>query len=339
MKSESSKKPKIIYIAETDHGDISYPSITEEIIKECDNKGLKIKVFSEFGNKGMGLGSEDEKSAVGYFSKDKINQFINERCVPMGNVFNRFDILIPEAEKSFSNDVTPSEIFEQRREYFDNPETLKLYEAEIIVRQQNQLKGIGKIGEKNSAGWNDADSKKFWGNGNAFVQKTAHQEMAQDVSKMTDGKEDVIIMVAGASHIYGLDKALGQTFKDCEKLVVGNFQEYEVDLTNLESIENAKRLSGKESCQQVGTIAGFEKSHSGQAIIPETISEVLSKSFAEKSGLSTETIAELQELKFDLKESGINIEDHSSSSEKKSFVERMRSDKTQGKSSGGSYEL
>lgn len=49
----------------------------------------------------------------------------------MGNVFNRFTKLIPEAEAGFSKDITPSQIFDQRKGYVDNPETLRLLEAEL----------------------------------------------------------------------------------------------------------------------------------------------------------------------------------------------------------------
>jgi hypothetical protein len=338
------KKPLVIYIAETNHGDISYSSAAEKIIKECDAKGLKTRVFSEFGNKEKGLGSEDEKSLVGYFPKEQVNKFVNERCVPMGNVFNRFTKLIPDVEKTFPKDVTPSQIFNQRKTYVDNPEILKLLAAEIAVRQQNQKYGIGGIGNQNSAGKDGADSKKFWGNANAFVQTTTHKEMAQDVSKMINGQEDVVIMIAGAPHIYGLDKALGSTFQNCEKLVVGNFQECEVDLSNLESIENAKRLCGEESCQQVGKITDFKVSHDKQAVVPEIISGALSEmvkkaSLAEKLGLDAKEMAELKELSFGLRESGIKLEENSDRSQSKSFAEKMRSDATKGKSQGGFNEL
>jgi len=313
MESSKAKSPLIIYIAETDHGDTSYSSVAEKIIKDCDAKGLRTIVFSEFGNKEKGLGSEDEKSLVGYFAKEEVNKFVNERCVPMGNVFNRFTKLIPEAEAKFSEDINPTQIFYQRRGYVDNPETLKLLEAEIAARQRNQEKGIGEVGNRDSAGKDGADSKKFWGNANAFVQTTAHQEMAQDVIRMISGQEDVVILIAGAAHPYGLDKALGSKFQNCKKLVVGNFQEFEVDLSNLESIENAKRLCGKESCESVGIVVGFDK----QGTVPDVVSKAISNQ------VERETFAE----RLDLKES---------EGQKKSWVEKMRSDPTKGKSLGGS---
>lgn len=39
------KKPLIIFIAEDNHADTSYPKIAEKIINRCDDLGLEIKVF------------------------------------------------------------------------------------------------------------------------------------------------------------------------------------------------------------------------------------------------------------------------------------------------------
>ena len=63
--------------------------------------------------------------------------------------------------------------------------------------------------------------------------------------KKLNGQEDVLIIIAGAPHIYGLNKELGLTFDGSVKLVVGNFEKFTLDPSNLESIENAKMKSGK----------------------------------------------------------------------------------------------
>ena len=239
------KKPLLIFIAE-DHADTSYPKIAEKIINRCDALGLEIKVFSEFGNKEKGLGSEDEKSKVGYFKEDAINQTVNQRAIPIGSVFDRFTILIPQAHAQFRDGITPSEIYELRKGFIDNPETRELLEQEIALRKQ-----IGK----------DVDGKDFWekGNKNAFVQKTTHEIMAEDAKKKLNGQEDVLIIIAGAPHIYGLNKELGSTFEGSVKLVVANFEKFTLDPCNLESIENAKMKSGKKSCEMVGAVVGFDR--------------------------------------------------------------------------------
>ncbi len=240
------KKPLLIFIAEDNHADTSYPKIAEKIINRCDDLGLEIKVFSEFGNKEKGLGSEDEKSEVGYFKKDAINQTVNQRAIPIGSVSDRFNKLIPQAQAQFRDGITPFEIYELRKGFIDNPETRELLEQEIALRKQ-----IGK----------DVDGKDFWekGNKNAFVQKTTHEIMAEDAKKKLNGQEDVLIIIAGAPHIYGLNKELGLTFDGSVKLVVGNFEKFTLDPSNLESIENAKMKSGKKSCEMVGDVVGFDR--------------------------------------------------------------------------------
>ena len=239
------KNPLIIFIAEIDHGDISNSRIAEKIIKRCDDLGLEIKVFSEFGNEEKGWGREDEKCIVKFITKDAINKIVNERAIPIGNAYDRFNKLIPQIQAQFRVGITPSEIYELRKEFIDNPETKELLKQEIALRKQ-----IGM----------DIDGMGFWrqGNSNAFVQKPTHQDMAQDVKKNLNGQEDVVIIMAGAPHIYGLNKELGSTFDDSLKLVIGNFKEFTLDPTSLDSIEEAKERSGEESCKMVGAVVGFD---------------------------------------------------------------------------------
>ncbi len=68
-----------------------------------------------------------------------------------------------------------------------------------------------------------------------------------------------MIIIAGAPHIYGLNKELGLTFDGSVKLVVANFEKFTLDPCNLESIENAKMKSGKKSCEMVGAVVGFDR--------------------------------------------------------------------------------
>ncbi len=50
------KKPLLIFIAEDNHTDTSYPKIAEKIIKRCDDLGLEIKVFLRIWKQRKGLG-------------------------------------------------------------------------------------------------------------------------------------------------------------------------------------------------------------------------------------------------------------------------------------------
>lgn len=282
------KEPLVIYIAETDHGDMSYSSLLRKVIEDCNSKGLKTKVFSEFGNEQ--LKSQDEKlmtqaSNLSNVPEKEIHEsttkILNERSIPMGNLYERFTQHIPNAWESLPDNIRPSTLFEARKSQIDNPETLELLEAEIRIRQANQENKAGKIGDRDWGEKNDdSDVANVWGNGNAFVQQMTHQAMAEDVARKRNGDEDVIIMIAGSPHIYGIDKELGSEFQDCQKLVVGNFREFELDLSSLESIRQAQHLSGKASCQEVGEVVGFEVGLDKQATIPSIISEALERKMA-----------------------------------------------------------
>ncbi len=103
------------------------------------------------------------------------------------------------------------------------------------------------------------------------------------------GDEDVIVLLAGAPHIYGLNQELGETFRGCQTMVVGNFQEMPaVALSDIKSVRDAQALSGRESCQAVADVVGFEVARDKQAIVPDVAAEALSaqgkKSFVEKLG-------------------------------------------------------
>ena len=335
------KKPLVIYIAETDHGDMSYSSLLRKVIEDCDSKGLKTKVFSEFGNEQ--LKSQDEKlmtqaSNLSNVPEKEIHEsttkLLNERSIPMGNLYERFTQHIPQALESLPEDITPSQLFEARRDQIDNPETLQLLEAEIRIRQQNQKEETGEIGNRDSKGKEGKDFESIWGNGNAFVQQMTHQAMAEDVARKRNGDEDVIIMIAGSPHIYGIDKELGSEFQDCQKLVVGNFREFELDLSSLESIRQAQHLSGKASCQEVGEVVGFEVGLDKQAVIPSTISEALERESKSIFSEAKEALEEKQQESFVEK---LGLE---KSSQPESFVERMQAGKYGNiGSKGGSHEL
>jgi hypothetical protein len=41
-------RPLVIFVGESDHGDMSYGSLVEKILIDAEEKGLSTKVFSEF---------------------------------------------------------------------------------------------------------------------------------------------------------------------------------------------------------------------------------------------------------------------------------------------------
>jgi hypothetical protein len=306
MKASKAKSPLTMYIAETDHGDMSYSSLLKQVIEDCDSKGLNVKVFSEFGNKNKDIKSQDEKlmtqaNNLSNVPDPKLHEattkFLNERSIPMGNLFERFTKLIPAALAGLPENLTPEEIFERRKPFIDNPETIKLLEAEIAIREKNEAEGLGEVSDRNSA----ESGNDFRRYENAFVQKPAHQAMAQDVINGVSGNEDVIIMIAGAPHIYGLNQELGAKFRDSQKLVVGNFQEAQVDFNDINSVRSAHFSSGKESCLAVGNLVEFAIDADKQAVVPAEVNAAvlaakldLQKSEEEKDKTPTREVEEVK---------------------------------------------
>ena len=67
IRGSKANSPLIIYIAETDHGDLSYSSLLRQVIEDCGSKGLSTKVFSEFESqtyKTNGMTHSDREKSI-----------------------------------------------------------------------------------------------------------------------------------------------------------------------------------------------------------------------------------------------------------------------------------
>jgi hypothetical protein len=274
-------KPLIVFIAESDHADLSYPQIAEEIIKSYESQGLKTILLTEFGNKERNIGSEQEKKLVGYFSENQINKFIDERSDSIGNVFDRFNKLIPNFLQIVENEdsqKTPVEIFEKYKDRIDNPETKKILEEEANLLLANGIMSGIEFATKNA---------------NAFVQKETHESMASDaVNKIRSENCDLVVVMAGSPHIYGISeemKKLDSQYEEASKIIVGKFEEYDKSLATINSIEVAKKNTGKESCEMVAKTYQIEMNE-----IPHEVLVIITK-IAEESKEKIEGIRKGQE--------------------------------------------
>ena len=148
-------------------------------------------ILSEFKNQNEKLETqEDLKNIPDEKTHQKTTQFLNQHLTPMGDLRNRFVVILPSVLKGLPDDIKPSMAHEQLKDGVDNPETQKLLALEIKIRIENQLNGCGIEGEGDSPGKSGDDDRSFFGNGNAFVQKIVHQEMAKDVVKTLKQNED-----------------------------------------------------------------------------------------------------------------------------------------------------
>ena len=266
-------------------------------------------ILSEFKDQNEKLVTQAQvlKNKPDEKTHQETTQFLNQHLTPMGDLRNRFVVIWPSVLKGLPDDITPSMVYEQLKDGVDNPETQKLQALEIQVRKENQLNGCGIEGERDSPGKSGDDVRSFCGNGNAFVQKIVHKEMAQDVVKTLKQNEDtkILIVFAGTSHIYGVNKELENLdpkLKDCQKLVVGMFSGESVDLeklTTVKSVQEAMHKSGKESCQKVGDVVSFEcdGKDSTKAIIPSEIITLIEGMARKNPGSTPKTSPEITDSK------------------------------------------
>ena len=274
------QKPTIIYIAENDHGDMTYSSLLKKMIEDCDSRDLKIKVFSEFPNQTDKVTSQKLKNLPAEPKlHNETTEFLDARMIPMGDLKARYNKLFPESWNSYSAELTPSQLFKNYKDQIDNLEVLELMEEEVKSRIEKesifiQNPDLRIIGEGNSAGKDKGgDLHNFNRFRTSFHFKHIHSQMASDVVAGLDGDEDVIIMIAGTPHIPGLGQELESKFKDSPKLVIGNFQERSKDG------DQAFATLGKKSCPAVGEVVAFEVDpDTKQALIPIKIQDILDRS-------------------------------------------------------------
>ena len=182
---KKAQNPTVIFVAEGNHGDMTYSSLVKQIAEQCSSRDLKFLILSEFKD-------QDEKLATQAQNLSNIPDpkthaettiFLNKNLTPMGNLRRRFNETIRDALKALPDDVTPSMLLMELEKNVDNPDTRKLLNRQIEIRKENEKNQTGEIGERDSPGKSGKDFRNFWVNGNAFVQSIVHKEMAQDVVK------------------------------------------------------------------------------------------------------------------------------------------------------------
>jgi len=276
-------KPTIIYIAENDHGDLSYSSLMKQLIQECQNKRLDVMAFSEFPSE------SDRITKVKPLYNKTRNQketthFLDNNVIAVGNLEKRYSTF-DKIWNTYEDNITPSAIFSQNENNIDNPETKALIVAELKIRQQNEEAfkknpHLRKAGIADSPGKSEgSDAHAFNRLRSAFNQSAIHEEMSQDIINNLKGQEDLIIITTGTAHIPGINQKLLSYFPNSKKFVIGNFKENQVDLESLESIEQGYSNIGKESCAQVGDIINFNfNERSKEARIPKEVLDEIQQS-------------------------------------------------------------
>jgi len=305
--SNKSSKPLVIYIAENDHGDMSYGSLMEQIIKDCHEKGLSTKIFSEFPS--QTTKSQKQKARTSDLmslknsseSVEETAKFLDSQFIEMGSIQARCPMW-NDTWKSLPEGTTTEQLVLSLKSNVDNPELLRLMEDDL---KTGAISGADKTG----------DLENFYAYWRSPLHyKQTHEQMAKDVKdNLKEGIPDVIIMVAGTPHIKGLDQQLTE-LKNSKKIVVGNVPQCSTALENFLYSGNPKLID------DIGITTGFEVDLEQQkAIVPDVVIKIIDeKSQSKESRTSLLDALDLDSYK------------KPSLSPEKSYVEKMLS-KTKGK--------
>ncbi len=261
-----STSPLIIYVAENDHGDMSYGSLMEQIIKDCQAKGLSVKTFSEFPS--QSLKSQRQTPRIPELmnlqnSRESVEataQFLDGQFIQMGDLQNRnsrYDATWNSLLEDLTP-VTPEQLVKLLEDNVDNPELLKAMKNDLVA---------GEISGKDQIG-NLKNFYDYWRN--PLHYKQTHELMAKDVmdNLTTLGTPDVVIIVAGSPHLIGIDQQL--TVKSSQKIVVGNHPQ------GLDPLSNLIFSGTPEICAGIADSVGFEVDLKKQAaLVPAIVKEMI----------------------------------------------------------------
>jgi hypothetical protein len=281
--TKDNNSPLVIYISESDnHRDMSQSSLAKQLIEQCEKRNLSVKVFSEFKSQTCKVGAascstyDEWKGAIeGNFTvgvptqleklknvpSEKVHiettKFLDSRFIPMDDLaYRNFErnqetwSELPQVVKDGSSKNLLDHFVKMGA--IDHPSTL-----------QDMIDDVEK-GEKIPRDWVNGEGKKpvddtkayydFWAN--CLNYKSTHEKMAQDVrtNLAEQPTPDVIIMIAGDPHIFGLDQQLPE-LKDSRRIITGG--------------ERIDRIEG------IDRMVFSVDSHTKEAIIPEELTEAI----------------------------------------------------------------
>ena len=263
-KTNMASEPLIIYIAENDHGDMSYGSLVEQVIKYCRNNDLSTKTFSEFSS--QTAKSEKQKPRTSELmsltnSRESVVEtakFLDGQFISIGNIEARSQMW-NYTWKSLSKSTTPEQLVLLFESNVDNIELLKMMKDDLTT---GKISGVDKIG-------NLENFYTYWRS--PLHYKQIHEEMAKDLrdNLQTTGTPDVIIIIAGSPHLPGLNQQLRE-LKNSLKIVIGNFPQGLNPLNNYIYSGSRKVVGG------VGKTVGFEVDlDKKEAVVPDLVKKMI----------------------------------------------------------------
>ncbi len=277
-------RPLVIFVGESDHGDMSYGSLVEKILIDAEVKGLSTKVFSEFptqSNKAQEQGGKKEEKLINIPENFEDNKrLLDEKFSKMGDLAGRMALY--EQTMEDNGDLTQEQFREKFVDKIDFLEARELFDKQARERDPQQILGVrdDESGFKNGATWGNF----YWFGPAVFHSEKIHGDMAQDVrSGLAQESADLIIVVAGSPHLPGLSQQLEDDFKDCQKIVVSN--------PNTRVPSEAERIhfdATPEALGRIGTLTKFEidPQNNNRVTVPPAIAAAIESKSELKSVVS-----------------------------------------------------
>jgi hypothetical protein len=308
--NQTATKPLVIFIGEQ-HDNMAYGSLMEKLIKYSEARGLKVQIFSEYESQTGKIKLENQLQEPLRNAPDdpkifeETTKFLDSRFVKMGDLDEREKIMTESLERYQQQGLTPRQLYEQTKpQMVVAPEIYGWMEGQLQEGEKTGFLGKGTTFEK------PFTLENFYHDFRAqFNHEAVHGRMLEDLRSTKKDDTDVVIIVTGFGHTYGLDKELESDFDGCDKFVITNFLDNRItDPTERSKIKNA------DSSAQIG-IGGLLEFDVDQttksAFIPDIVTEKLDEKARDK----------IKSLNSDLKKT-----------EQMSFVERVQASNIEGKS-------
>ena len=234
--------PLIIFIGEQ-HDNMAYGSLIEQMVRYCEEGGLKIQVFSEFESQTQKIEMENSlgEPLRHRLTDDKAFHdnlsFLNKRFIKMGDL-NKREIILAESLKKYQKlKLTPRQLYEQTKsKMIVDEEVHKMIESEL---EQGESTGKIQVGRE----LKEFNLENFYHNYRAqFNHEKLHGIMLRDLQKSLDSETDVVIVISGFGHTFGLNQELTE-FDGCQKFVITNFLDHLP--AEIREEERAKQSSAK----------------------------------------------------------------------------------------------
>jgi len=270
-------EPLIIFVGESDHGDMSYGSLVEQIAKTAEKSGLVYQIFSEFPSQARKEETQQPlRSQQGEERFARIKEVIspkNENFVEIGSLGGReetFDKIMAEV-----GDLKASELKEHLLSRFSDksrfPFLSELYADGDIFRnfdaaKETFLEELDKDSER------IVRDRGHWVG--ALNSKLINEKMAEDLRQKRNPQADVVIILAGSPHIPELGYLLEKDFsEESSKFFVSN-KDRDPNHAGYKSIYFE---ATEASLSKAGTLIGFEVESDGEAKLPSQINQAISK--------------------------------------------------------------